>query len=440
MAQRTTLTAKRVARALKRPGRYRDREVRGLLLVVGKWDKKERKYVAGDQNASWQLRYQLNKRERIMGLGSVRDFSLSEARERAKKWRQQLADDVDPLEAKAATEAAAVLASAKAIPFESAARDFHKQHSPKWKNVKHAKQFISTLESYVFPVIGRLSVASIDTGLVLKCLEPIWTTVPETASRVRGRIEAVLDWCTARQYRTGDNPARWRGHLVHVLPKRKTNGEHFPALPYAQIPEFMADLRTREGVAAKALEFAILTCARTGEVIGAQHNEFDLKTKLWTVPEGRTKGEKQHKVPLSDRAIKILKGLPLEKNNPFTFIGAEGVGLSNMSLLAVIKRMNEARAKAGLPFYIDPDQDNRPVTPHGTARSTFRDWAGDCTAFERQVIEFALAHGLTDKTEEAYRRATAIEKRRRLMAAWATYCGTKPSAKGDVVVPLQGRR
>jgi len=279
---------------------------------------------------------------------------------------------------------------------------------------------MSTLRAYVFPVIGNLSVSATDTGLVLKCLEPIWQAKTETASRVRGRIESVLDWATVRGYRTGDNPARWRGHLENVLPARgqiqKTN--HHAAMAFAEMPEFMMALAKREGIAARALEFTILAAARTSEVIGATWDEIDLGEKTWTVPANRIKGGKKHSVPLAQRPIEILEALPRENNNPCVFIGPRRGGLSNMSLAAVLKRMKRTD-----------------ITVHGF-RSSFRDWAAERTAYPNHVVEMALAHVIGSKVEAAYRRGDLFEKRRKLMADWARYC-TTPPAKGDNVVALK---
>jgi integrase len=275
-----------------------------------------------------------------MGLGSLADFNLDEARERARKQRQLLTDGIDPLEARAAERAARALEAAKAITFEAAANSYFEQHQSKWKNAKHSAQFLSTLSAYVFPKIGRLSVAAIDTGLVLKCIEPIWTDKTETASRVRGRIEAVLDWATARQYRSGDNPASWKTiGKVLPAPDRLAKVNHHAALPYPELPAFMAALADREGIAARALEFTILTAARTGETIGATWDEINLREKTWTVPANRIKGGKTHKVPLSDRVIELLKALPTEKGNQHVFVGpVAGKGVSNMAMASVLRR------------------------------------------------------------------------------------------------------
>jgi integrase len=430
------LTAKSLPGKLKQPGRHFDEH--GLYLQV-----------VSPTNASWVLRYERNGLARMMGLGPVHLVPLKLARERARAARLRLLDGIDPLEAKAEAKKAAALAAAKAITFEEAARSYFDQHKSKWKNPKHRAQFISTLETYAFPKIGKLSVATIDVGLVLSVLEQkhrdyptrrLWEAIPETASRLRGRIESVLDWATVRGYRSGANPAKWNGNLAEVLPGREETQKtvHHPALPYTQIGEFLAELCERQGVAARALEFTILCASRTSEVIGARRAEFDLKAKTWTIPENRIKGEREHRVPLSDAAVAILKGLPIEESNPFMFIGpASGVGLSNMAMATVIRRMNEARTKRGLPSFVDPKQDDREITVHGF-RSTFRDWAGDMTAYPNHVVEMALAHIIGNDVEAAYRRSDLFAKRVRLMSDWARYCGTRPSTKVDVVVPLRG--
>ena len=304
-----TLTIKRIAR-LSTAGRYSDGH--GLYLQV-----------MSPTNRSWLLRYERNGRgERWMGLGPLHTVSLQEARERARKARQQLLDGVDPLDARKAERAAKALEAARTITFEKAAQAYFDAHERGWRNAKHRAQFLSTLKTYAYPKIGKLPVAAIDTGLVLKVIEPIWQDKTETASRLRGRIESVLDWATVRGYRTGDNPARWRGHLGEVLPARgkiqKTS--HHAALSFGDLPEFMTALSQRDGVAARGLEFTILTAARTGEVIGATWEEIDLKAKVWTIPAGRMKASKEHRVPLSDRALEILSALPRERNNPFVFI------------------------------------------------------------------------------------------------------------------------
>jgi integrase len=399
-------TAKLVAQLLKKPGRYRDSLVRGLLLVV-----------VSEKAASWQLRFELGGKERWMGLGSAREFTLKEARERALAARQRLADKVDPLAERKAARTAAALAAAKVISFEEAATAYFDQHERKWKNGRHRAQFLSSLRLHAFPVIGKLPVSAIDTSLVLKVIEPIWPTTTETANRVRNRIETILDWATVRGHRSGDNPARWRGHISEVLPARaalrKTN--HHPALPFNDLPAFLVALRGRAGIAARALEFLILTAARTGEVVGARWEEIDFGTATWTIPAGRMKGGREHRVPLAPRAVELLKSMFVEEGNPFVFIGSPGRGLSSVALAQVLQRMGLGKA----------------ITVHGF-RSTFSDWAHEQTAFANHVIELSLAHTVGSGVERAYRRGDLLDKRRKLLEAWSEYCSA-PKAAGEVI-------
>ena len=402
------LSAKRVAH-LKKPGRYGDGH--GLCLQITPSGVK-----------SWLLRYERAGRERWMGLGPLHTVSLQEARERARKARGQLLDGLDPLEARKAEHTRRALEAAKTITFEDAAVAYFNDHEKKWTNAKHRAQFLSTLKAYAFPTIGRLSVADIDTGLVLKSIEEIWRTKTETASRVRGRIEAVLDWATVRGYRTGDNPARWHGLISEVLPARGKAQKtvHHAALPFAELPAFMAALRECEGgVGSRALEFTILTAARTGETLGARWTEIDFDEKMWKVPADRMKASREHRVPLSDRAIEILQAMPRETKNPFVFIGSRRGGLSNMAMAAVLKRMN---------------RDD--ITVHGF-RSTFRDWAAERTNYQNQIVEMALAHVVGNKVEAAYRRGDLFNKRRRLMAEWARYSGSEPMTQAAVITPIR---
>lgn len=403
------LTVKRIAK-LKEPGRYRDDH--GLYLQV-----------MSPTNRSWLLRYERNGRgERWMGLGPLHTIDLKEARKRARKARELLLDGIDPLDARKAQRTAQALAAARTITFERAAQAYFEAHERGWKNAKHRAQFLSTLRTYAYPRIGKLPVAEIDVGLVLKVIEPIWQDKTETANRVRGRIESVLDWATVRGYRTGDNPARWRGHLSEVLPGREDiqKTEHHPALPFTDLPEFMSALRQRDGVAARALEFTVLTAARTGEAIGATWKEIDFKENAWTVPAGRMKASKEHRVPLSNRAVELLRALPREKNNPFVFIGPRMGGLSNMAMASALGRMG---------------RDD--ITVHGF-RSTFRDWAAERTNYPNHVVEMALAHVVGDKVEAAYRRGDLFAKRVRLMNEWARFCA-KPTRRGAKVIPLRKR-
>ncbi|MGZ5813555.1 MAG: tyrosine-type recombinase/integrase, partial [Xanthobacteraceae bacterium] len=322
------LTVKRVER-LREPGRYADGN--GLYLQV-----------LNPNNRSWIFRWERGGRERAMGLGPVHTYTLDEAREQARKARQLLRQGIDPLDARRDEQAARAEATKRRLTFREAAERYNDAHERKWSNPKHKAQFLGSLEAYAFPVPGDMAVAAIGTPDVLRALEPHWPHKTETMSRVRGRIERVLDWCTVRGYRSGDNPARWRGHLDQVLPARGeiAKVEHHPALPYAELPPFMQELRQREGVAARALEFLILTCARTSEATGARWPEIDLANAVWTIPAGRMKGRREHRVPLSRAAVELLQALPTEDGNDFVFIGTSlGTGLSSAGLTQVLRRM-----------------------------------------------------------------------------------------------------
>jgi integrase len=404
------LTVKRVEKLVE-PGRYLDEH--GLYLQV-----------ISKTNRSWLLRYERAGRERWLGLGPAHAFDLHDARERAREARKLLADGIDPIEAKRADRAARKLATAKSITFKEAAQAYFDGHERSWRNAKHRAQFLSTLKTYAFPKIGGLPVGEINTGLVLKVIEPIWPAKTETASRIRGRIERVLDWATVRGYRSGDNPARWRGHLDQVLPTRGSVAkvEHHSALPYAALPVFMVELSGRAGVAASALELAILTAARTGEITGARWTEIDLADGVWVVPPERMKAGRQHRVPLSPKALAILGALPREAD--YVFPGARaGEPISNMAMTTVLRRMGRGD-----------------ITVHGF-RSSFRDWAAERTAYPNHVVEMALAHTIGDKVEAAYRRGDLFEQRGRLMDAWAEYCagtGAEQASVDDNVRPIRG--
>jgi integrase len=403
------LTAKRVAKARKQPGRYPDGA--GLYLQV-----------ASPQAASWILRFERNGVERMLGIGPLHTVGLAEARERAKMARLQLLDGVDPVDARKAAKAARALEQAKSVTFQECAERHFEQHESKWRSAKHRHQYISSLRTYAFPVIGKLPVAAIDTGLVLKTLEPIWRTIPETASRVRQRIEAVLDNASVRNLRVGDNPARWSGHLEHILPALRAAVaiEHHPALAYAELPGFMAALRARKSVPDRALEFLILTASRTGEVRGAVWDEIDLAGGVWTIPGARMKSGQPHRVPLSKVALALLGALPREGGNPFVFIGANpGQGLSPSMLQRALARI----------------RDN--ITTHGF-RSTFRDWAAERTAFPFETLEKSLAHSVGSRVSRSYARSDLLAERVKLMEAWSAFCGSAP-AEGTVV-PLRAAR
>jgi integrase len=311
------------------------------------------------------------------------------------------------------------------MTFEQCAEAYIKAHAPSWRNDKHKAQWASTLKTYACPTLGNLPVATVDTALVLKVLEPIWTDKTETANRVRARIEKVLDWARVRGYREGDNPARWRSHLDQLLARKSRVApvKHRPALLYRDMPAFIANLHKRNGVSARALEFLILTAARTGEVIGAKRNEIDLGAKLWTAPGTRMKSGREHRVPLCARAIEILKAVPLPDDpNAFVFPNArDGKPLSNMAMLELVRGMGRAD-----------------IVVHGF-RSTFKDWAAETTTHENIVTEMALAHKIDDEVEAAYRRGDLMQKRRALMNDWADYCAGN-TARGGKVVKLQRRR
>jgi integrase len=364
----------------------------------------------GEPSKSWVFRYQLNKRQREMGLGSLATFSLAEARERATRCRQLLADKKDPISFRDAERAGAALEAARTLTFDACAEKYIEAHRSGWRSPKHAEQWAATLATYASPVFGKLAVQDVDTALVMRALGDIWKTKTETAGRVRGRIEAVLGWATVRGYRAGDNPARWRGHLDKLLPKRSkvVKVAHHAALPYTELANFVTALREQEGIAARALEFAVLTAARTGETIGATFDEFDLDAGIWTVPGERMKAGRSHEVPLSHRALQIIKLQLKERVSDYVFPGQKPkTPLSNMAMLALLKRMERGD-----------------LTVHGF-RSTFRDWAADLTNFPGEVAEMALAHVVGDKTEAAYRRGTMKAKRRQLMDAWAKYAAGK---------------
>ena len=364
---------------------------------------------------SWVFRYTVAGKAREMGLGAFPDVAIKEARERAAEARKTLRDGIDPIEVRKHAHSANAASSAAALSFEQCAAAYIAAKEPEWKNAKHGKQWRNTLATYAYPVIGKILMRDVEQAHILQILEPIWTTKTETASRLRGRIENVIDYATARGYRTGDNPARWRGHLDMILakPSKVAKVDHHAALPYIEIGSFMTELKNQIGQGARALEFAILTAARSGEVRGATWDEIDLNAPVWTIPKDRMKAAKEHRIPLSPAAVELLENLHCMADSNLVFPNIKGKELSDMTLTAVLRRME------------------RPVTAHGF-RSTFRDWAGETTAFPREVIEHALAHQLKDKAEAAYARGTLFEKRRKLMEAWATYCATEKKA-GEVI-------
>ena len=376
---------------------------------------------------SWVYRYMLNGTPRYMGLGPLHTVTLADARIKALEARQLRLAGVDPIKARHDTVTEARLEAARSITFKDAAEAYMEAHKVGWRSAKHADQWRNTLETYVYPVFGPLPVQGVDVALVMKVLGPIWTTKTETASRVRGRIEHVLDWATARGYRLGENPARWRGHLSNLLPQRSKvkKTEHHPALPYGEVGAFMAGLRRREGMGTGPLAFLILTACRTGEVIGARWSEFNIEEAMWTVPAERVKSGRSHRVPLSPDALAIINAMQTVcttgHHNGFVFPGGKRDGsLSDTALLVLLKRMGRSD-----------------LTVHGF-RSTFRDWAAERTNYPREVAEMALGHAVSDKVEAAYRRSDLFQKRRRLMDEWARFC--RSGAKAGEVVAIRDRQ
>jgi integrase len=412
------LTALKIERLKTKIGMHHDGG--GLYLQVTRRKPKDQTEDESGGGASWVLRYMLNGKPREMGLGPLALFGLADARAKALDARRLRHAGIDPIEHRRAERSRQRLEAAKAITFKECAESYIASHRTGWRNAKHKYQWTATLETYAEPIIGKLPVQAIDTALVLKVIEPIWTEKPETASRLRQRIENILDWAKVRGYRAGENPARWRGHLDKLLPARAKVAavEHLAALPYAELPAFLIELRMRDATAARALEFAILTGARTGEVIGARWSEIDLLDKTWTVPAGRMKAGKEHRVPLAPRALAILEEMAKDRpagddGKNYLFGGAKlGKPLSNMSMLMLLRRMGRGDD----------------LTVHGF-RSTFRTWAAERTSFPREVIEAALAHTIGSKVEAAYQRGDLYAKRRRLMEAWAQFCLSKPAKK-----------
>jgi integrase len=389
-------------------GRYHDGH--GLYLQI-----------LSPTNKSWLLRYQIGRHERWLGLGSLRLFSLPAARKRRDEAQRLLADGIDPIARKhaeraerRAAEAAARTDKARHKTFEECAAAFLAKHEASWSNAKHRGQWSNTLRDYAFPVIGKMDVADIKTPDVIRVLEHdnLWATRRPTGRRVLGRIERILNFAKASGFRSGDNPAAWTGHLRDLLPSNGNRVEHLAALPYAQVPAFVAELRQREGIAARALEFAILTAARRGEVVGATWDEVDLAAKTWTIPAERMKADREHRVPLAEPALELLRALPREKGNSFVFVGAKkGCGLFVSALAATLRRMKRSD-----------------ITTHGF-RSAFRDWAAEQTTYANHVCEMALAHSISSAVEKAYRRGDLYTKRRRLMSDWAKYVSS-----GSIVI------
>jgi integrase len=387
------LSARKVE-ALNKPGLHADGG--GLYLQISPTGSK-----------SWKYRYSIQSRVRDMGVGALADVSLAQARELAAQNRKLAKQGVDPLAQRHQERAAKALEAARAITFRDMAAMYIEGRRASWRSPKHALQWEATLKTYAFPYFGHLPVQDIDTGLVMKALEPIWYSKTETAGRVRERIEAVLDAAKARGWREGENPARWRGHIKLLLPEPTSikKVRHHRALSYPDIGAFMATLRKEKCQSARALELLILTATRTSEVLGARWAEMDLEQGIWTIPAARIKAGREHRIPLSTPVLALLRQLQDERIDEYVFPGGKkGSPLSNMALLVLMKRMGRTD-----------------IVPHGF-RSTFRDWAAEQTSFPREVAEMALAHAIENKVEAAYRRGDLIVKRQKLMAAWANYC------------------
>ena len=395
------LTARKVETA-KTPGMYCD----GGSLYMR---------IAPGGSKQYVFRYIRNGRLHDMGIGPTHTLSLAEARGRATEARKLLLDGVDPLASKRAHFAALRAAEAKDVTFADCVKGFIKDNEASWSNAKHRREWETSLIKYAFPVLGSLPVAAIDTPLVLRVLKPIWGTIPESASRLRGRIENVLGWATVHHYRSGDNPARWTGLLEHALPAVQ-KGEHHAAMPYAEVPAFMAKLRQQTSVPARCLELIILTGVRLDEAREATWDEVDLDNRIWTIPRERMKkGDREHKVPLSAAALAVLREMHAIRHSDYVFPGAyAGKPIGRNMPLRLLNSLTGNGA-----------------TVHGF-RSSFRDWAAERTSFAREVAEMALAHAILSAVEAAYRRGDLFEKRRRLMDAWAEFCG-KPSASGQVL-------
>jgi integrase len=416
MARKVEKLSPAAVKNANKPGMYGDGG--GLWLHVGPnaLDENGKPTKTGK---SWIFRFMLDGKAREMGLGPLHTIGLSEARDLALSCRKKVLEGIDPLDAKHAKRKARKLEAAKAITFKACADKYIAANKAGWRNEKHADQWENTLTTYVYPILGGLSVSEIDTGHVTRVLEPIWTTKSETASRVRGRIESVLSYATTHGWRAGENPARWRGHLENVLPKKSkvSKVEHHAALPWRESGAFMKALAAEQGTGALAFRFAILTAARTGEVIGARWSEIDMQHAVWTIPGDRMKAGVEHRIPLSADVMALLQEAAKLRVDGVDFVfpgGKKDKPLSNMALLMTLRRMKR-----------------EDLTAHGF-RSTFRDWAAE-TGQPADIAEAALAHTVGDKTVAAYQRGDLLDRRRRLMEAWAAFCAKVPAPGGNVV-------
>lgn len=378
---------------------------------------------------SWLLITTVGAKVREIGLGGYPDVSLSQARDIAREMLGKISRGIDPVEERKAAKAALEAAQKRGLTFDAAVAKYLEHKLDEFRNDKHRKQWQSTLATYASPAIGKMLVSDITVHDIKRMLAPIWSTKTETASRLRGRVEKVLDWAQVAGHRSGDNPARWQSNLEAMLPKRGkiATGDNQPALSLADAPRWFAELQLREGVSARALEFLVLTAARSGEVRGAVWSEIDLITKIWTIPASRMKAGKEHRVTLTDEAVALLKRMPRLNSSPYVFAAPREGELSDMSLSAVMRRMHKAEVDEGRVGYLDR-QSGRPAVPHGL-RSTFRVWVAERTEYPREMAEIALAHTVGNEVERAYLRSDMVEKRRGMMEAWDQFLRGEFAAK-----------
>ena len=388
--------------------------------------------ITPNNGRSWLLRVQVGEKRREIGLGGYPDVTLAQARDRGREARDAIRRGIDPVETRKAAKAALIAAQRRGLTFVQAMETYLGGKLDGLSNPKHRAQWRSTLTTYALPELGGMLVAEIQVQDVLRVLTPIWTDKTETATRVRGRIESVLSWATVAGHRAGDNPARWAGNLKELLPAagRVAKSDNQPALTIDDAPRWFADLRHREGNGARALEFAALVAARSGEVRGALWSEIDLGNGLWVIPAARMKMDREHRVALPLSAIALLQALPRAEGADLVFPAAKGGELSDMTLSATMRRMHQAEIDAGRVGYLDRVS-KRPAVPHGL-RSTFRDWVAERTNYPGEMAEVALAHRINNTVEAAYRRGDMIEKRRAMMAAWAKFLSGE-KVMGDVV-------
>ena len=370
---------------------------------------------------SWILRTLVGGKRREIGLGGYPEISLAVARERARTTKGSVRNGDDPVEQRKAARIALQTQQQRGLSFSDAVEKYLVNKQAEFRNEKHRKQWRSTLDTYAKPVIGHMLVADIDVHDIVRTLEPIWTTKTETASRLRGRIEGVLAWATVKGHRSGDNPARWQGNLSETLPKpgKVAKKDNHPALALKDAADWFDALRKRDGTAARALEFLTYTAARSGEIRGMTWGEFDRDEQIWTIPASRMKAGKEHRVPLTIDAVKLLDAMPRIEGTDYVFAAPRGGPLSDMSISAVMRRMQEAEEKAGRKGWLDP-RNGRAAVPHGV-RSVFRDWAAERTDYPTEMAEIALAHTIANKVEAAYRRGDMMEKRRAMMSDWTAF-------------------